>query len=101
MQAQAGDPYYSGQPIRAQDREGGRLSPTASERKVTFHTHLFVLAKSSRALVCSHCTERDRSRNLHFGTRSGSQAHALHPRILGSRETVFLEVPRPQPPNPY
>src|SRR5947209_13797255 len=38
MQAPAGDPYYSGQPIRTQDREGGRLSPTASERKVTFHT---------------------------------------------------------------
>jgi hypothetical protein len=46
MQAQARDPYYSGQLIRAQNGEGGRLSPTASECKATFHTHLFVLVKS-------------------------------------------------------
>jgi hypothetical protein len=36
MQAQAGDPYYSGQPLRAQDREVGRLSPTASHVRLHF-----------------------------------------------------------------
>jgi hypothetical protein len=50
MQKPAEDPHYSAQPIRPQDREGGRLSPAASEGKAPFHTHLFVLAQSSRTL---------------------------------------------------
>src|ERR1700751_2157525 len=92
MQAPAGDPHYSGQLIRTQNSQGGRLSAAASERKAAFHTHLFVLANSSRTLVRPHRTRGDRTRNLHFSERSGSQAHALHPCVLNSGKTVFLET---------
>ncbi len=34
--------------------EGGRVSSTASKRKIAFHSHLFFLAKSSRDLVRPH-----------------------------------------------
>src|SRR6266516_5868261 len=92
MPAQAGGPYHSGQLIRAQDREGGRLSSEASQRKVAFHTHLFLLAQSDRDLVRSHPTGDYCPWDFYLGERSGSKADALHPGLLRIRQTLSLEV---------
>ena len=51
VQAKPGDPYHSGQSIRTQNGEGGRVSSAASECGVALHTDLFFLAQPSRDLV--------------------------------------------------
>jgi len=61
------------------------------KRTAALHAHLLFLAQPSRNLVCPRRTRGDRPRSLYFCERPRSQTHALHPRILRSRETLFLK----------
>jgi DDE superfamily endonuclease len=64
----------------------------AQNPKVRLHSHLLLLAESSRDLVCKNRTRCHRSRYIHFRCRSFPQADEIHSRLRQERQTLLLEV---------
>ncbi len=70
--------YHSRQPERSQGSPGARVSRRASERGVSLHADLFVVAQSSRDLVFKTAARGHRPRHLYVSCRSSPQTSALH-----------------------
>ncbi len=64
----------------------------APARPSAFHADLFVLAQSSRTLVCEDRTRSARARHLHLGRGPRAQDSSLHPALQQDAETDSLEL---------
>ncbi len=75
----------------AQSSASGPTGPT-QKCSSALHSHLLVLAQPGRAVVRQDRARRDRTRRVHFGSRSEEKAHPLHPQVQRAAQAREVEV---------
>ena len=83
------------QPVDPQDASRPNLSDRTSERPLTLHADVFVVAESSRALVFEDRARPAGARHLHVGGRLGTQDSSIYPALQQGSETDSLGVSQP------
>ena len=88
----ARDSCHRRQPVDAQDPGRADVSAGSSERAPAFHADVFVLAQSSRALVCQNRTRLLARGIFTVRRRPRAQDSSLHPALQQDGETGPLEL---------
>ncbi len=95
------DSHRARQPLGAQDQSGGGVSAGESESPVPLHADLFFLAQSGGAVVCQDSARCHCSWRFYFGGRFSSQTAEIHSRLRQLRQTISLDLHRPEASHPY